>query len=88
MGMADDVSCELLIHRREDLQSTDEKTRLSAPKVFKCLSWGSTSELVQNLYRRAVENTDAVQRTENMAKALRGELLRRVFRLSSLTMRT
>lgn len=83
MGMADDVSCELLIHRREDLQSTDEKTRLSAPKVFKCLSWGSTSELVQNLYRRAVENTDAVQRTENMAKALRGELLRRVFRLSS-----
>ncbi|OQD63129.1 hypothetical protein PENPOL_c010G03335 [Penicillium polonicum] len=83
MGMADDVSCELLIHQREDLQSTDEKTRLSAPKVFKCLSWGSTSELVQNLYRRAVENTDAVQRTENMAKALRGELLRRVFRLSS-----
>lgn len=78
MGMADDLSCELLRLRSDDLSSSDEKSRRSAPKAFKCLSWGSTTELVQNLYRRAVENTDAIERTQNMAKALRGEVLRRI----------
>lgn len=78
MGMADDLSCELLRLRSDGLSSSDEKARQSAPKAFKCLSWGSTTELVQNLYRRAVENTDAIERTQNMAKALRGEVLRRV----------
>ena len=80
MGMADDLSCELLDQRMEDLQSSDERIRAVAPKVFKCLNWGSVTELVQNLYRRAVENTDAVQRTKNMATALRGELYRRTLR--------
>lgn len=78
MGMADDLSCELVSQRRNDLESSDEKVRMAAPKPFKCLSWGSTTELVQNLYRRAVENTDAVQRTKNMARALRQELYRRM----------
>lgn len=78
MGMADDLSCELLRLQGEALLSPDENTRKSAPKAFKCLSWGSTTELVQNLYRRAVENTDAIERTQNMSKALRGEALRRI----------
>lgn len=76
-GMADDLSCDLLSWRQADLQSSDERVRFAAPRPFKCLSWGTTTELVQNLYRRAVENTDAVQRSRNMASALRAELWRR-----------
>ncbi|KAL4983174.1 FAD-linked oxidoreductase-like protein [Aspergillus falconensis] len=76
-GMADDLSCELLSCRQADLQSPNERVRAGAPKPFKCLSWGTPTELVQNLYRRAVENTDAVQRSRNMASALRTELWRR-----------
>ncbi|KAL3961297.1 hypothetical protein ACCO45_002820 [Purpureocillium lilacinum] len=41
-----------------------------APGVFKCLSWGSVSECMGYLYRRAVENRGAVERTEHMLKAL------------------
>lgn len=76
-GMADDLSCQLLSWRQADLESPDERVRAAAPRPFKCLSWGTTTELVQNLYRRAVENTDAVQRSRNMASALRAELWRR-----------
>ncbi|OJJ01689.1 hypothetical protein ASPVEDRAFT_52589 [Aspergillus versicolor CBS 583.65] len=76
-GMADDLSCDLLSWRQADLESRDERVQSAAPRPFKCLSWGTTTELVQNLYRRAVENTDAVQRSRNMASALRAELWRR-----------
>lgn len=76
-GMVDDLSCELLSWRQVDLQSPNERVRAAAPKPFKCLSWGTPTELVQNLYRRAVGSTDAVQRSRNMASALCTELWRR-----------
>lgn len=85
-GMADEVSCELLAEKRRvntDAYSGEEGSGGSrvdtAPRAFKCLAWGSMSECLQFLVRRAVENQGAVQRSRHMAAALREEMWRRVF---------
>ncbi|KAK4129845.1 FAD-linked oxidoreductase [Parathielavia appendiculata] len=67
-GMADEVSCELVMSGR------DGKT----PRVYKYLVWGSTGECMKYLLRRAHENRDAVQRTRAGRHAMRAELFRRV----------
>lgn len=75
MGMADELSCALL-QDREKLRQGLDATR--APRIFKCLTWGTVSECLGYLHRRAIENRDAVERTQHMVTALRKELQRRV----------
>lgn len=48
------------------------------PHVFKCTTWGSMSECIAYLVRRAVENRDAVLRTSDEYTALKSELWRRL----------
>ncbi|KAJ6445328.1 proline oxidase [Purpureocillium lavendulum] len=76
-GMADELSC-LLLENYENFTRSQEGGSGRAPGVFKCLSWGSVSECMGYLYRRAVENRGAVERTEHMLTALKKELRRRV----------
>ncbi|ODM17081.1 hypothetical protein SI65_07480 [Aspergillus cristatus] len=70
-GMADEIGCGLVQQNRMD-------SRDDVPGVFKCLAWGTTEECLHYLLRRAVENKGAVQRTRDMAVALRRELWRRL----------
>lgn len=60
------------------VQENRMEKRGNAPGVFKYLAWGTTEECLHYLLRRAVENKGAVQRTRDMAMALRRELGRRV----------
>ena len=76
MGMADEVSCELALARR-DLGPQNE-SRDEGPKVFKYLVWGSVGECMKYLLRRAEENRDAVLRARESRTALKVELRRRI----------
>ncbi|KAH6974354.1 FAD-linked oxidoreductase-like protein [Ilyonectria sp. MPI-CAGE-AT-0026] len=78
IGMADELSCALL-DRREQCTSNSPTAMEAALGVFKFLAVGSVAECMEYLYRRAVENRGAVQRTEEMVTALKKELYRRVF---------
>lgn len=68
-GMSDQVSFGLLKLRDHNG---------SSPEVFKCSTWGTMSECLAYLLRRAVENRDAVSRTGDELKALREESWKRV----------
>nr|RBQ96977.1 hypothetical protein FVER53263_03746 [Fusarium verticillioides] len=76
MGMADELSCKLL----QDYEKAVKENRVTSetPKIYKCLPWGSVQECINYLYRRAVENRGAVERTQHMALAMRQELQRRI----------
>jgi proline dehydrogenase len=76
MGMADELSCKLL----QDYEQAVRENRVTneTPKIYKCLPWGSVQECINYLYRRAVENRGAVERTQHMAQAMRQELRRRI----------
>lgn len=71
LGMADDVSGELV-------QMASKKHPELGPDVYKCLSWGSVGECVSYLMRRAVENRDAVSRTQDAHFAILKEIRRRL----------
>ncbi|KAF4336080.1 proline oxidase [Fusarium beomiforme] len=72
LGMADEVSCTLL------QLAADPKTNVAAfPEAYKCLSWGKLGDCISYLFRRAVENRDAVSRTKVEYYALREEVWRR-----------
>ncbi|KAM5342781.1 hypothetical protein ACJ41O_013747 [Fusarium nematophilum] len=77
-GMADELSC-ALVESCEQCVSDPSMDKASAPGVFKYVAWGSVSECMGYLYRRAVENRGAVERTRHMVDALKKELRRRVF---------
>ncbi|KAK3202373.1 hypothetical protein GRF29_161g952883 [Pseudopithomyces chartarum] len=68
-GMSDEVGFTLL--KEEDANG-------KAPHVFKCSTWGSMGECIGYLWRRAVENRDAVLRTQDEFNALKKEVWRRV----------
>ncbi|KAJ9212791.1 hypothetical protein DTO166G4_5603 [Paecilomyces variotii] len=75
-GMADEVSCELL----QGFQSAEAGTTVAtteSPNVYKLLTWGSVKECMGFLFRRAVENTEAVGRTKQSQLAMAQELQRR-----------
>lgn len=80
MGMADEVSCELVM---AGTQSKDaealQKLKLGVPLAYKYLPWGSVGECMMYLVRRAEENRSAVERTEGACSALKVEIGRRVF---------
>ncbi|KAL1958001.1 hypothetical protein VTO42DRAFT_5213 [Malbranchea cinnamomea] len=69
MGMADEVTLGLL-------QLTDRNG--VPPEVYKCSTWGKMGDCVSYLVRRAVENRDAVSRTESEYAALKAEVMRRI----------
>lgn len=77
-GMADELSCELVQNYERALKESSA-AKLSVPKAFKCMAWGSVAECMQYLHRRAIENKGAVERTQHMVDALRRELWRRMF---------
>ncbi|RMD39370.1 hypothetical protein DV735_g5767, partial [Chaetothyriales sp. CBS 134920] len=76
MGMADNVSCELVQAANEAKASGGANKDI--PQAYKYLVWGTMSECMKYLLRRAQENKDAVMRTEDAKKALRRELGRRL----------
>ncbi|KAM0187765.1 hypothetical protein ACHAPA_011107 [Fusarium lateritium] len=79
LGMADEVSCALL------QLSTEPKSNVPAsPEVYKCLSWGTLGDCISYLFRRAVENRDAVSRTKLEYYALRKEVWRRFKKVITL----
>ncbi|KAJ5887466.1 hypothetical protein N7495_007507 [Penicillium taxi] len=67
-GMSDEVSFSLLQSKGID----------GAPQVYKCSTWGSLGECLAYLLRRAIENRDAVLRTNDEYTALKTELKRRL----------
>lgn len=75
-GMADEVSCELLqgFHGAE---AGTAGVATESPNVYKLLTWGSVKECMGFLFRRAVENTEAVGRTKQSQLAMAEELKRR-----------
>jgi hypothetical protein len=77
-GMADELSCELVQNYERALEHSSA-ANLTVPKAFKCMTWGSVAECMGYLHRRAIENRGAVERTQHMLTALRGELWRRMF---------
>ncbi|OJJ45363.1 hypothetical protein ASPZODRAFT_153024 [Penicilliopsis zonata CBS 506.65] len=82
-GMADEVSGELLEGFQEAAESVSPATAAAAaatlqtPHVYKLLTWGSVKECMGFLFRRAVENTEAVGRTKQSQEAMLAELKRR-----------
>ncbi|KAI0799183.1 proline dehydrogenase [Xylaria sp. FL0064] len=81
-GMADEVSCELLMARRN---AADAKQRTcEAPRAYKYIVWGTTKECMKYLLRRAHENKDAVTRTREGRDAAWGEVKRRARALIGL----
>lgn len=68
-GMADEISQALV---QDPTMKAD-----SQAKVVKCMTWGTTTECLNFLLRRASENKEAALRTEDTRKAMGAELWRR-----------
>lgn len=68
-GMADEISQSLV---QDPTMKADSKA-----KVVKCMTWGTTTECLNFLLRRASENKEAALRTEDTRKAMGAELWRR-----------
>jgi hypothetical protein len=68
-GMADEISQDLV---QDPTMKLDEKA-----KVVKCMTWGTTTECLNFLLRRAAENKEAAARTVDTRRAMGKELLRR-----------
>ncbi|KAF2002129.1 FAD-linked oxidoreductase [Amniculicola lignicola CBS 123094] len=69
-GMADEISQALV-------QSADKKADVQS-SVVKCMTWGTTTECLNFLLRRASENKEAAMRTEDTRRAMGREIWRRV----------
>ena len=79
--MADEVSCSLLAATRHN---GGDETKVKE-QVVKCIAWGSMTECLNYLLRRAAENKDAASRTADTRKAMASEIWRRMkagFRLA------
>ncbi|EXJ62077.1 hypothetical protein A1O7_02510 [Cladophialophora yegresii CBS 114405] len=74
MGMADNVSCEVVQTARTRLESHGSNPDVEVPKAYKYLVWGRMGECMKYLLRRAHENKDAVSRTVDARRALGREL--------------
>ena len=73
-GMADEVSCELI--QAGKANGVDGHV-VDVPKAFKLTTWGSMTQCLNYLLRRAAENKDAAGRTMESKAAMAGELRRR-----------
>ncbi|KAF7540446.1 hypothetical protein G7054_g1349 [Neopestalotiopsis clavispora] len=87
-GMADELGCSLVqlasdgkaANTSHALQDARDDYLLATPKVYKCLTWGSTRECMQYLLRRVRENADAFGRTRYWTVGFRKEVMRRLKR--------
>lgn len=79
MGMADNVSCELVMAGQGSHEGEVAKTE--KPRVYKYVVWGTVRECLTYLVRRAEENRDALERAKEDRSALGKELRRRLLRL-------
>lgn len=79
MGMADEVSCGLVLAgtKKKGL-GLPGKGEVEEPRAYKYFVWGTVSECLKYLVRRAEENRDAVVRAKEGRAALGAELRRRV----------
>jgi hypothetical protein len=75
MGMADEVSCELIMSTSRE---TGKGKGNGDVRTYKYLPWGTVRECLGYLTRRAEENRQAVERAQEGREALRLELTRRV----------
>ncbi|KAJ4299841.1 proline dehydrogenase [Kalmusia sp. IMI 367209] len=69
LGMADELSQELVLN---PAKAADPQAR-----TVKCMTWGTTTECLNFLLRRASENKEAAMRTEETRRAMGLELWRR-----------
>lgn len=69
-GMADEISQELV---QDEGKKADTQS-----KVVKCMAWGTTTECLHFLLRRASENKEAALRTDDTRRAMAAELWRRM----------
>jgi proline dehydrogenase len=74
MGMADNVSGEVVQSATTRLESHSSSTNVDIPKAYKYLVWGQMGQCMKYLLRRAYENGDAVSRTVEARRALGREL--------------
>ncbi|KAL9127541.1 MAG: hypothetical protein Q9217_003609 [Psora testacea] len=82
MGMADEVSCDLVLACNENKSlAVQGRGEDDGPRAYKYLVWGSVNECLKYLVRRAEENRDAVTRAKDSRMALRAELARRLWRM-------
>lgn len=72
-GMADEVSCSLIAAS----SATNNADSAGSERVFKCTTWGSVTQCLNYLLRRAAENKDAAGRTRDTRIAMQAELWRR-----------
>lgn len=77
-GMADEVTCELAQSRNSGVDGPHAASPIETPLAYKLLTWGTTKECMGFLMRRAVENTEAMTRTQQSKEAMAAELGRRV----------
>ena len=76
-GMADDVSSGLLEECRVAQEAAPGSANAIAPRVYKYLTWGTLTECLGYLYRRALENKGVSERASHLARILGIELLQR-----------
>ncbi|KAM0498878.1 hypothetical protein ACHAP9_008252 [Verticillium nonalfalfae] len=76
-GMADEVSCALVMAANGRVSAGESSGPKKALETYKYLVWGSTGECMKYLLRRAHENRDAVQRTRTGRDAMWAEIARR-----------
>ncbi|CAK7202876.1 proline dehydrogenase [Sporothrix eucalyptigena] len=82
-GMADEISCQLVLDAK--ITQAKEQRPDAGVQAYKYLVWGSTGECMKYLLRRAHENRDAVQRTRSSRDAMVAEVVRRVKAVFGLT---
>ncbi|KAG8533751.1 uncharacterized protein KY384_001492 [Bacidia gigantensis] len=78
MGMADEVSCGLILANKNKTNGSDHHIEDVGPSAYKYMVWGSVGDCLKYLVRRAEENRDAVTRAQSSRAALRNELMQRV----------
>jgi hypothetical protein len=69
-GMADEISQDLV-------QDENQKVDVNA-RVVKLMAWGTTTECLHYLLRRASENKEAAMRVDDTRRAMAAELWRRM----------
>ena len=77
MGMAENISCDLVLSGQPNMQENGNSI-FDVPRAYQYLAWGTVGECSQYLVRRAEENKDALSRTKEGRQALGKELLRRL----------
>jgi Proline dehydrogenase len=77
-GMADEISCGLVAAAKEGAAGAlQADPNVDVPKPYKCATWGTVTQCLHFLYRRAAENQDAAGRTADTRRAMGLELWRR-----------